>query len=127
MNNVILVAIGGALGASSRYLSGRAIMHLLGPGFPWGTLFVNVFGGLLMGLLVGLMAFKISGGENLRLFMAVGFLGGFTTFSAFSLEMIKMIETKAFAQAGMYLGASVLFSLAAVMLGLMIARKIFAP
>ncbi len=125
MKNIILVALGGGLGASARYICGRVFFHVLGGGYPWGTLFVNVFGGLLIGVLIGFMAFKISGGEALRLFLAVGFLGGFTTFSAFSVEVAKMLETRELLQAGIYTSASVILSVAAVFTGLLIARKLF--
>lgn len=125
MNGLIYVALGGAIGASCRYLLGGVAFRVMGPGFPWGTLAANVIGGLLMGLLVGWLAFRVSGGENLRLFLAVGVLGGFTTFSSFSLEALRMIETKAYGLAAGYISASVVLSVLAVFIGLMIARKLF--
>ncbi len=127
MNGLIYVALGGALGASLRYVLGRALFKVMGPGFPWGTLAANVLGGFAMGILVGWLAFKVSGGENLRLFLGVGVLGGFTTFSAFSLEAVRMIETKAYGLAAGYISASVVLSILALFFGLMIARKVFAP
>ena len=126
MTGLPYVALGGAIGASGRYLLGMALFKLKGPGFPWGTLSANILGGLLMGLLVGWLALKVSGGEHLRLFLAVGVLGGFTTFSSFSLEALRMIETKHMAQAAGYIGSSVFFSILAVFIGLWIARKVFA-
>lgn len=125
MNGLIYVALGGAIGASCRYLLGGVAFRVMGPGFPWGTLAANVIGGLLMGLLVGWLAFRVSGGENLRLFLAVGVLGGFTTFSSFSLEALRMIETKAYGLAAGYISASVVLSVLAVFIGLMMARKLF--
>lgn len=125
MNGLIYVALGGAIGASCRYLLGGVAFRVMGPGFPWGTLAANVIGGLLMGLLVGWLAFRVSGGENLRLFLAVGVLGGFTTFSSFSLEALRMIETKAYGLAVGYMSASVVLSVLAVFIGLMMARKLF--
>ncbi|PHR91374.1 MAG: fluoride efflux transporter CrcB [Robiginitomaculum sp.] len=125
MNGLIYVALGGAIGASCRYLLGGVVFRAMGPGFPWGTLAANVIGGLLMGLLVGWLAFRVSGGENLRLFLAVGVLGGFTTFSSFSLEALRMIETKAYGLATGYMSASVVLSVLAVFIGLMMARKLF--
>ena len=131
MNSLLYVALGGAIGASGRHLLGGVMLKLMGPGFPWGTLIANVFGGLLMGMLVGWLAFKgsqLSGGtsEGLRLFLGVGILGGFTTFSAFSLEAILMIEKKTYGLAAGYISASVVLSLLALFIGLVMARKVFA-
>lgn len=126
MSNILLVALGGGIGAATRYQVGKWAFHFTGPGFPWGTLIANVLGGFLMGMLVGWLATKVSGGESLRLFLGVGLLGGFTTFSAFSLETMKMIETKSYALAGAYIGGSVMLSILAVFIGLFIARKLFA-
>lgn len=123
MTRFLIVAAGGALGAMARYGLGR----LLPAGaWPWGTMAVNVVGGLAMGLLTGWLAFRGgAGGENIRLFAAVGVLGGFTTFSAFSLETALMIERREFALAMGYVGASVVLSIAALFLGLMLARRAF--
>lgn len=125
MTRFLLVAAGGALGAMARYGVGRL---LPATSFPWATLMVNVTGGLLMGLLVGWLAFRSDGqGESIRLFAAVGVLGGFTTFSAFSLEAMQMIERRQLLTATGYAAASVVLSVAALFLGLMIARRIGAP
>ncbi|PHQ60573.1 MAG: fluoride efflux transporter CrcB [Robiginitomaculum sp.] len=130
MNGLLYVALGGALGASGRHLLGGATLRMFGPGYPYGTLVANVLGGLLMGLLVGWLALKGSalagGAANLRLFLAVGVLGGFTTFSAFSLDAMRMIETKAYGAAFGYISASVILSILALFIGLVIARKVFA-
>lgn len=124
MTRLLLVAAGGAIGAVARYGVGRWLPAV---GFPWPTLTVNLVGGLLMGLLTGWLAFRGgSGGEGVRLFAAVGVLGGFTTFSAFSLETALMIERREFALAGGYALASVALSVAALFLGLMLARRLFA-
>lgn len=123
MTRLLLVAAGGAIGALARYGIGRL---LPATGWPWATLGVNVIGGLLMGLLTGWLAFRGAGqGEGLRLFAAVGVLGGFTTFSAFSLETALMIERRQFGMAGGYALASVVLSVVALFLGLMIARRAF--
>ncbi|WP_017932562.1 fluoride efflux transporter CrcB [Robiginitomaculum antarcticum] len=126
MPPVIYVALGGAIGAALRYGLGKAAFRAAGPGFPWGTLAANILGGFVMGLLVGWLAHKVSGGETLRLFLGLGVLGGFTTFSAFSLETWLMIEKKAYAAAMGYVGASVIISIIALALGLVIARRLFA-
>ena len=127
MTRLLIVAAGGALGAVARYGVGVWTQRLLPTAqWPWATLTVNVVGGLLMGVLAGWLAFR--GGansESLRLFAAVGVLGGFTTFSAFSLEAALMIERRQLAMAGGYVAASVLLSIAALFIGLMVARRAF--
>lgn len=123
MTRLFLVAIGGALGAVARYGAGRVLPM---SGWPYATLTVNVVGGLLMGLLAGWLAFR--GGveqESIRLFAAVGVLGGFTTFSAFSLETAQMIERGRIGMAAAYVGLSVVLSVAALFAGLWIARRAF--
>ena len=131
MNGLLYVALGGALGASGRHLLGGIALRAFGPEYPYGTLLANVMGGFLMGMLVGWLALKGSalehGSANLRLLLGVGTLGGFTTFSAFSLDAMRMLETKAYGVAFGYISASVVFSIFALFIGLTIARKIFAP
>ncbi len=125
MTGLLYVALGGALGASGRHLLGMATVKAFGPDYPYGTMAANVIGGFLMGLLAGWLALKVSGGTNLRLFLGVGLLGGFTTFSAFSLDAVLMYEKKAYGQLVGYVGGSVLLSIGALMIGLILARKIF--
>lgn len=123
MTRFLIVAAGGALGAMARYGLGRA---LPATGWPWPTLTANVVGGLLMGLLTGWLAFRGGAqGESIRLFAAVGVLGGFTTFSAFSLETALMIERRQLALAGGYVAASVALSILALFVGLVLARRAF--
>lgn len=119
--------MGGALGAIARYGLGLTVGRLVpGAAWPWGTFAANVVGGLLMGLLAGWLALKAGAGqESIRLFAAVGMLGGFTTFSAFSLEAALMIERRELATAFVYVAGSVVLSIAALFVGLMIARKLF--
>ena len=127
MTRLLIVAAGGALGAVARYGVGHWAFRLFPAAqWPWGTLVVNVAGGLLMGLLAGWLAFRGGlHGESIRLFAAVGLLGGFTTFSAFSLETALMIERRQFAMAGGYAAVSVVLSIVALFIGLMVARRAF--
>ena len=87
MFNLLFVMLGGAIGAGARHLTGKLMLGWLGPDYPWGTLTVNIVGGLLMGLLIGTLA-RINAGEPWRLFLAVGVLGGYTTFSSFALKIV---------------------------------------
>jgi len=127
MINYLLVGTGGALGAVARYQVGRLTFRWFGPEQVWGTFAVNIAGGLLMGLLIGwLAATGRADQQYIRLFGAVGFLGGFTTFSAFSLEMANMVERKAILPAFGYAAGSVVVALAAVFVGLWLVRKVFS-
>ena len=120
------VALGGAIGALLRYQTGRLLTHWLGPNtvtaFPWATLTVNVLGSLAMGLLAGYLARHGQGGDQWRLFLGVGVLGGFTTFSAFSLELMVLIERGQAAQGLVYVVVSVLAGLSALYVGLILMR-----
>ena len=124
MYSLFLVMAGGAVGSGARFLTGRALLSLLGPEYPWGTLTVNLFGGFLMGALVGTLARLSVPGENWRLLLAVGVLGGFTTFSAFSLDTVTMIERGDMLPAALYVLVSVIGSCVALFAGLSVARMI---
>jgi len=127
MMNLALVGAGGAVGAMARYLTGQTFVRIFGPGQPYlATLIVNVSGGLLMGLLVGLLAFRVDDAERWRLLLAVGVLGGFTTFSAFALEAVAMLERRAYGAMAAYVTGSVVLSILALMLGLVLARRVFS-
>lgn len=123
MTNLLLVAAGGAIGASLRHLSGMIVLRVMGAGFPWGTLFVNVLGSFIMGLFIAWMIGKSGVSNEMRLFIATGILGGFTTFSAFSLDVANMIERGAVSAAFAYIAASVIISLAAIFIGLWFGRS----
>ena len=101
-------------------------MRAAGPGFPYGTLSANVVGSFLMGVLVAWLAARSAGDSAWRLFIGVGLLGGFTTFSSFSLDAILLLEKKAYGPFAAYVGGSVTLSLLALVLGLLLARKVFA-
>jgi CrcB protein len=118
------VALGGAIGASARYLINAAVMRWIGPGFPYGTLLVNVAGSFLMGTLVVILAAK--GGARFAPFVMTGVLGGFTTFSAFSLDAFTLWERGQGALAGVYVIVSVVASIAALGVGIMTMRGILA-
>lgn len=123
MVHLLYVALGGALGASLRHLSGLLALRLLGPGFPYGTLFVNVAGSFVMGVVIALLARKGAlVGAEWRLFLVTGLLGGFTTFSAFSLETFVLWERGESGTAIGYVLASVVLSILALVAGLMLVR-----
>ena len=117
------VALGGAIGASARYLTSVGAMRLIGPGFPWATLAVNVLGSFLMGVLVVVLAHK--SGTRFAPFLMTGILGGFTTFSAFSLDALTLYERGQVGQAGLYVGTSVILSLFAIVAGMALMRGMF--
>ena len=121
MGNLLLVMAGGAVGAGARHLFGRFTLATFGPDYPWGTLGVNLVGGLLMGVLAGGLL-RLEAGEPMRLLLGVGVLGGFTTFSAFSLDAALMIERGALLGAAGYVAVSVVGAIAALFAGLSLAR-----
>jgi CrcB protein len=123
MYHLLLVALGGAAGSAVRHLVNLAAMRLAGPAFPWGTLAVNVAGSFAMGLLVELIARRFGASAEMRLFLATGVLGGFTTFSAFSLDAVTLWERGATMAAAGYVFASVAVSIAALIAGLWLARS----
>lgn len=123
MNSLFPVMIGGAIGAGTRHLVGQAMLARFGPGFPWWTLSINIVGSLLMGLLVGWLA-RSGGGDTTRLFVGVGILGGFTTFSSFSMEYWMLFERGQNAQAAAYVLASVIGAIVACGIGLFIVRQV---
>lgn len=124
MLHLAIVAAGGAIGAGLRHLAGLAALRWMGAGFPWGTLFVNVVGSLAMGLLIAGLARRAGGtSAELRLFLATGLLGGFTTFSAFSLDVAVLWERGETPAAVAYVLASVVVSIAALFAGLWLVRS----
>ncbi|MEC3950600.1 fluoride efflux transporter CrcB [Sphingobium sp. HWE2-09] len=128
MTNIFLVMGGGAVGAALRYQLGRFAGQIApGTAWPWGTFAANLIGGFAMGLLAGWLARGSAvAGEPIRLLLGVGVLGGFTTFSAFSLETMLMIQRGDVALASGYALASVIGAVAALALGLTIMRSVAA-
>ncbi len=123
---LILAASGGAIGAAARYLVAVGTVKLVGPLalFPWATFTVNVVGSFLMGFLVEYIATRHAASPELRTFLLTGILGGFTTFSAFSLDVAALLERKALLVAGLYVAGSVAFSILALFAGLQLARQV---
>lgn len=122
MNMILSIALGGAVGAVARHLLAGRVTHAFGIGFPYGTLLVNVLGSLIMGLLIITLATRFELSQEWRGFIVVGVLGGFTTFSTFSLETALLIERNELMQAALYVGSSVLFSIIALFIGLWLGR-----
>ncbi|AGS22029.1 fluoride efflux transporter CrcB [Rhizobium etli] len=122
MIQALLVAVGGAIGSVLRYFVGQWALRLMGPAFPWGTLAVNVVGCFVIGVFAELVTRKFNASVELRLLLITGFLGGFTTFSAFSLDAISLFERGEAVAGGIYIAASVGLSMAAVFAGLAIMR-----
>lgn len=118
--NLVFVALGGAAGASLRYLAGRAALQLVESPFPWGTLLVNISGCFLMGLVYAWL--QPRAGSGLFLFLGTGVLGGFTTFSAFSLETVLLWQRGGEMLAAAYVTGSVALSLGALVAGMLLVR-----
>ena len=120
---LLSVALGGALGASLRYLTNVSVMRLAGPGFPYGTIVANILGSFLMGVLVVVLARR--GGMGYAPFLMTGLLGGFTTFSAFSLDALTLWERGNHSLAAFYVAASVILSLGAIVMALWLTRGFY--
>ncbi|CAM5359122.1 CrcB protein [Aquamicrobium terrae] len=124
MYHVLLVAIGGALGASARHLAGLGALRLWGPHFPWGTMLINIAGSFAMGAFIEILARRFGASNELRLFVATGVLGGFTTFSSFSLDFAALWERGSALPALGYMLASVVGAILALFLGLWLVRTV---
>ena len=126
MRLLLLATIGGALGSGARHLVNVGMTRAFGPHFPWATLTVNVAGSFLMGLLVDMILRRFGGSVEMRTFLATGILGGFTTFSAFSLDISNLIGRGDSASAMGYIVASVALSLVALYAGLALSKALFS-
>lgn len=124
MNQVMAVAIGGALGSVLRYGLSNWVHSFVGRGFPYGTLAVNVLGCLAMGILFVLLVERMADSAMWRAGLLVGVLGGFTTFSAFSIETFNLIEQGALAKAAGNMAASLILCIGATWLGVILARQL---
>ncbi len=124
MQSTLLVFLGAGIGGALRHAVNVGAVRLLGIGFPWGTLTVNVLGGFAMGVLAGWLALKAGEGwaQSVRLFVATGILGGFTTFSAFSLDSVVLWQRGEAGEAIAYVLASVILSIAGLLAGLFVVR-----
>jgi CrcB protein len=123
MQHLLLAAAGGALGAGARHIVNVAMLAWFGPGFPWATVTVNVVGSLLMGIVIeALMPLGGASGAAWRIFLATGILGGFTTFSAFSLDTWLLYERGEHIALVLYVALSVILSVAALVLGMALVR-----
>lgn len=123
MQTIISIAAGGALGSVLRHLVGKASLAVLGAAFPYGTLLVNVIGSFAIGALVAAFAHVGNPSQELRAFLVVGLLGGFTTFSAFSLDVVTLYERGELATAVLYIALSLVLSLAGIIAGLSLVRS----
>ena len=123
MQVYLIVFLGAGLGGAMRHGVNVLTARTLGTGFPFGTLAVNIIGSLIMGLLAGYFAFRGDATQHWRLFLTTGILGGFTTFSTFSLDTAVLWERGAIAMASIYVGASVAVSIAALIAGLLVVRN----
>ena len=126
MRLLLLACAGGAIGAGLRHLMNTGAVRLLGIGLPWGTVIVNVVGSLLMGVLVEALALRFDGSPEIRVFLATGILGGLTTFSAFSLDFVVLLQRGDHVAAALYLIGSVTISILALFAGLAAGRMMFA-
>lgn len=126
MNTIFAIGLGGAIGSIARYLTISFCGRLCGAEFPWGTLAVNIIGSFVMGTLAGAFAYRWSADQAVRAFLTTGILGGYTTFSSFSLDTAQLLERGATASASFYILASVALSLGGLFTGLFLMRWSFA-
>jgi CrcB protein len=124
MNMLVAIALGGGIGALGRHFLSSAVAAIFGTAFPWGIFFVNILGGLLMGLIVEMGALKISFSLETRAFLTTGLLGGFTTFSAFSLDASLLIERGDWMGAMFYVAGSAVLSIVALFAGMWLVRSL---
>lgn len=122
----LYIAVGGALGSVARYALGAVVQHRADGLFPWGTLLINVTGSLMLGFVVQYFSESATVTSETRAFLTTGLLGGYTTFSAFSYEAVRLMEDGNYRAAAFYVGASVVMSLAGTIGGIEAARELLA-
>ena len=126
MRLLMLATVGGGIGAGARYLVQSAMMTRLGLAFPWWTFAINVAGSMAMGVLATLIASRYAGSPEMRAFLTTGILGGFTTFSAFSLDAANLMDKQQNAAAAFYIVGSVGLSILGLYLGIALAKAVFS-
>jgi CrcB protein len=126
MNLILAIAVGGGLGSVARHYAIATANNMWGQAFPYGTLLVNVLGSFIIGVLMEAMALKWQVSLETRAFLVTGFLGGFTTFSAFSFDVLKLVDTDQYLSASLYVLSSVALSLAAIFLAVYLIRWVFS-
>jgi CrcB protein len=124
MPEFLSISLGAILGANSRYWTNRLALRVYGPGFPYGTLAINVLGSLILGFFMAWAVTRLAADSRWRFFVAVGFCGGFTTFSSYAFESIALAERGQWALAGVNILTNNLLSLAAVLAGMALARAV---
>jgi len=124
MGILLAVALGGALGSLARYFVAGAVQSAAWSGFPWGIFVVNISGGFIMGVIVELSALKFNLVPEVRAFLTVGILGGYTTFSTFSLDSVLLIQRGAWGAAAAYMVGSTMLSVLALFAGLWLVRAV---
>lgn len=125
MKMLLLASAGGAIGAGARHLVNVGFARVLGTAFPWGTLTVNIVGSFLMGVIIEWLVLRHAGSAELRTFLTTGILGGFTTFSAFSLDVSLFLDRKEHLWAVLYIVGSVGLSVAMLYAGFALARAVW--
>ena len=126
MRLLMLATVGGGIGAGARYLVQAGMMHALGAGFAWWTIAINIGGSFLMGVVATMVALRFGGSAEVRTFLATGILGGFTTFSAFSLDVANLLENKQTLAAAFYVASSVGLSILALYAGFALGKAVWA-
>jgi CrcB protein len=121
---ILAVAVGGAIGSVCRYLFSNWFLQMVGPGFPWGTFTINVTGAFIIGVVLQIAAGQPDFSPYLRLFLATGILGGYTTFSTFAYESYTLGSTNRIVEALLYVAGSVVVGIAAAILGVLSARML---
>ena len=125
MNLVLFIAVGGAIGAVGRYSVMTAVSHLFGAGYPYGTIMVNLIGSFVLGGLVESLKYFSVISNELQIFLIVGILGSFTTFSTFSMDVVVLMQRNEMFAAGLYILGSIVVSIGGLFLAMILFRQLF--